>query len=47
MNESLKINLETILLNLHGEKFEKIVHVTEKTFHAVKEDTEDYNKYIW
>jgi len=46
MNESLKINLETILLNLHGETFRKMVHITEKTFHTAKEDSEDYNMYI-
>ena len=47
MNESLKINLETILLNLHGEKFENIIHITDKTFRRIKEDTEEYNSYIW
>ena len=47
MNESLKINLETILLNLHGEKLKKIVRITEKTFHNAKEGTEKYDTYIW
>jgi hypothetical protein len=47
MNESLKINLETILLNLHGEKFKKIVQITDQTCRKVKEDTEEYNSYIW
>lgn len=47
MNESLKISLEGALFNLHGEKFRKILEVTEKTFHNVKGDTEKYNKYIW
>jgi diketogulonate reductase-like aldo/keto reductase len=47
MNESLKINLEVVLLKLHGEKFKKILEVTEKTFNVVHEDSENYNKYIW
>jgi hypothetical protein len=46
MNESLKINLETILLNLHGEKFKKIIHIIGKTFHSEKEDADDHNMYI-
>lgn len=47
MNESLKINLETILLNLHGKNFRKILEVANKTFNVVKEDSDKYKKYIW
>jgi len=47
MNESLKINLETVLFNLHGERFRKILEITEKTFLTVKQDGDKYNKYIW
>ena len=47
MNESLKINLEVVLLKLHGEKFKKILEVTESTFNVVHEDSENYNQYIW
>ncbi|MCK5261216.1 MAG: hypothetical protein KAJ44_03470 [Thermoplasmatales archaeon] len=47
MNESLKINLETVLLNLHGKNFRKILEVTNKTFNVVKEDSDKCNKYIW
>ena len=47
MNESLKINLEVVLLKLHGEKFRKILEVTEKTFNVAHEDSDKYNKYIW
>lgn len=47
MNESLKIGLEGALFNLHGEKFRKILEVTEKTFQNLKGDTEEYNQYIW
>ena len=47
MNESLKIDLEEVLFNLHGEKFWKILKVTEKTFHILKKDAERYNRYIW
>jgi diketogulonate reductase-like aldo/keto reductase len=47
MNESLKINLEEVLLNLHGENFRKILEITEETFHKMKKDSERYNRYIW
>jgi hypothetical protein len=47
MNESLKIDLGEILFNLHGEKFRKILEITEKTFTNVKNDREKSNRYIW
>jgi diketogulonate reductase-like aldo/keto reductase len=47
MNESLKMNLETVLLKLHGEKFKKILQLTDKTFNVVNEDSNNYNRYIW
>ncbi len=47
MNESLKIDLEEVLFNLHGEKFRKIIEVTEKTFNKVKKDSEKFDRYIW
>ena len=47
MNESLKMNLEVVLLKLHGERFRKIMEVTEKTFNIVYEDSDNYNRYIW
>jgi hypothetical protein len=47
MNESLKIDLEEVLFNLHGEKFRKILEVTEKTFHKIKSDAEGSERYIW
>lgn len=47
MNESLQIDIEEILFNLHGEKFRKILEITEKTFQITKKDTERYNRYIW
>ena len=49
MNEYLKINLEVVLLKLHGEKFKKILEVTDKTFNVVYEDSDsdNHNKYIW
>ena len=47
MNESLKTGLEGALFNLHGDKLKKILEVTEKTFHNVKEYTEETNNYIW
>ena len=47
MNESLKIDLEEVLFNLHGEKFRKIIEVTEKTFYKIKKDSENFDSYIW
>jgi diketogulonate reductase-like aldo/keto reductase len=47
MNESLKINLELVLLRLHGENFRKILEITNKTFRTVQKDADKYNKYIW
>jgi hypothetical protein len=47
MNESLKINLETILFKLHGEKFRKIIDITRRTFNTVHEEAERSNRYIW
>ena len=47
MNESLKTGLEGALFNLHGDKLKKILEVTEKTFHNIKEDKEETNNYIW
>ena len=47
MNESLKIDLEQALLNLHGERFKKILEVTEKIFNKIQKDSEKYDNYIW
>ena len=48
MKESLKLNLETILLNLHGDKLKKILQITENTFNSVQQEERDkYNRYIW
>ncbi|KYK22426.1 hypothetical protein AYK24_02330 [Thermoplasmatales archaeon SG8-52-4] len=47
MNESLKIELEEVLVNLHGENFRKILEITEETFCKLKKDQERYNRYIW
>ena len=47
MNESLKIDLEDVLINLHGENFRKILEITERTFHQMKKNTESSNRYIW
>jgi hypothetical protein len=37
-NISMKLNLETILLNLHGEKLKKIVQLIGKTYYKMNED---------
>mgnify|MGYP005834814929 CR=1 FL=1 len=47
MNESLKIDLEEVLLNLHGKNFKKILEITEETFNKMKKDADNYNRYIW
>ena len=47
MNESLKIDLEDVLLNLHGENFKKILEITEGTFHQMKKNADNSNRYIW
>lgn len=47
MNESLNINLETVLLNLHGKNYKKIIEITNKTFNIIQKDYDKYNKYIW
>jgi len=35
MNESLQIDLENILLNLHNEKFKEILEITETIFSSI------------
>ena len=47
MNESLQITLEQILMNLHGDRFKKIVDITEKGFHQPKKETHNCDHYIW
>jgi hypothetical protein len=46
MKESLKIDLETVLLNIHGEKFKKILEVTENSFMNANKDSDSYHSYI-
>ena len=46
MKESLRIDLESVLLNIHGEKFKKIIEITEKSFHNAEEDTSKYDSYF-
>ena len=48
MNESLHITLEQILMNLHGDRFKKIINITEKGFQqSQKQTTNKYDHYIW
>lgn len=47
MNESLQISLEQILVNLHGDRFKKIVDITEKGFQKTACETNKYDHYIW
>jgi hypothetical protein len=46
MKSSFKISFEEALLNLHGEKYRKIIEITEKTFQNAPNDTEDDTSYI-
>ena len=48
MKESLRIDLESVLLNIHGENIRKIIEITEKTFNNGKKDNNgnDQNYYI-
>ena len=46
MKESLRIDLESVLLNIHGEKFRKIIEITEKSFHNAEEDTSTHDSYF-
>jgi len=47
MKEALKIDLESVLLNIHGERFKKILEVTERTFKQKRMDDDNYHSYIW
>jgi len=47
MNESMQINLEQILMNLHGDRFKKIVTITDKSFGSIKKEDDECGKYIW
>jgi hypothetical protein len=46
MKSSFKISFEETLLNLHGEKYRKIIEITEKTFHDKNNDEENDTSYI-
>lgn len=46
MKNSFQISLEDALLNLHGERYKKILEITEKTFHNKSTDTENDTSYI-
>ena len=47
MNESLNINLEEILANLHGERLKKILEITNKSYQAACRENENSDHYIW
>ena len=47
MKESLKIDLETTLLNIHGQNFKKIIEVTERSFKNAESNSNDSDSYIW
>jgi predicted nucleic-acid-binding Zn-ribbon protein len=46
MKNSFKISFEETLLNLHGEKYRKIIEITDKTFQSKQAETENDNSYI-
>lgn len=45
MKSALQISFEEALLNLHGEQFQKIIEITEKTFNK-NDDAEKDTSYI-
>jgi hypothetical protein len=47
MKESLKIDLETALLNIHGKNFRKIIEVTERSFKNATGNKTNSDSYIW
>jgi hypothetical protein len=46
MKNSFQISFEETLSKLHGERYRKIIEITEKTFHKTDETTENENSYI-
>lgn len=46
MKSSFKISFEETLFNLHGERYRKIIEVTEKTFQNKQTDPENDTSYI-
>ena len=46
MKSTFKISFEETLLSLHGEKYRKIIEITEKTFQNKQNDTENDTSYI-
>jgi hypothetical protein len=47
MKEALKIDLESVLLNIHGERFKQILEITERTFQQKRAGDDNYQSYIW
>jgi len=47
MNESLNINLEQILANLHGERLKKIVSITNNSVNSTNKESNNSDYYIW
>lgn len=45
-NEVTKIELEDILFECHGEKYQKILEITEKTFRSMSRNEESHIGYI-
>jgi hypothetical protein len=46
MKNSFKISFEETLLNLHGEKYRKIIEITDRSFHNNTDDAENDTSYI-
>ena len=47
MNESLNINLDQILANLHGERLKKIVSITNNSVNSTHKESNNSDYYIW
>ena len=46
MKNSLNISFEEALLNLHGQRYQKVIEITEKTFNKKNDEQENDTSYI-
>jgi hypothetical protein len=46
MKSSLNISFEEALMNLHGQRYQKVIEITEKTFNKKNNESENDPSYI-
>jgi hypothetical protein len=46
MKSSLNISFEEALQNLHGQRYQKVIEITEKTFNKKSDEQENDTSYI-